>query len=155
MGEEIKALVNTGANGIRGGDYIVEHGFKVLRRMKRTGNLWSEVQTRQRGGIRYREFKWATPRKGNGPLALFNNMTSAINFAKTQADRFRIWLPSAKWTVEVYAAEYRPSMNKDFWYMANGETRYIHGHIPIFTEYADAIKTTDLLWEEVQGEVIR
>lgn len=56
-------------------------GFKVL--FERNKQLFSAVQEPETGGIRYIIGKWAKPKKGNGPLFVFNDIESAFDFSNS------------------------------------------------------------------------
>ena len=57
-------------------DEGIERGFKVISRNNRTS-----IMVRKEGRVTYNINKWATPKKGNGPLCVFNNKGNARDFS--------------------------------------------------------------------------
>lgn len=118
-------------------------GYKVLRKQRKTGNLWSGIQTKGRGGRRYKEDEWTLPAEGCGPLGVFGTYREANWFRKT----LRIGPGGVS---SIWKCDYKPSKQKAFWYIRSGRIQGTTNAakwaavIPCGTVFADRVRVTQL-----------
>ena len=101
----------------------IHKGWKVLRERR-----WSA--TRAGSPIQYPVGKWAKPRRGCGPLAVFSDERQARDFA--------LGFGTA------HSCEFKASRFRHLWFLSRGETCH-SGDLPFprGTRFADAVKTLE------------
>jgi hypothetical protein len=84
----------------------IKDGYKVVRLNAEEQKL--SFSSYSCAEVRYCENEWASPRRGCGPLAVFDNITNALNFIEYQLVPWK--------TLKIYKCKYVASNEKSLWF---------------------------------------
>lgn len=120
----------------------IKQGFKVCRKGKRRNFYFSArvnvLRSRKhftKCHTNYKLLKWTIPKKGFGPLAVFKDMESALEF---QNKGFSV--PELDYTEKIVSCFYRPSERRYLKRRGEKENRNNNGEgFPKGTDFASSV----------------